>query len=37
MARDLRHQGRAQSMINNHIQVVKRVLNLAYREWGWLE
>lgn len=37
MARDLRHQGRAQSTINNHIQVVKRVLNLAYREWGWLE
>ena len=37
MARDLRKQGRAQSMINNHLQVVKRVLNLAYREWGWIE
>lgn len=37
MARDLRNKGRAQSTINNHIQVVKRVLNLAYREWGWLE
>ncbi|RTR01980.1 tyrosine-type recombinase/integrase [Halomonas nitroreducens] len=37
MARDLRRNGRAQSTINNHLQVVKRVLNLAYREWGWLE
>lgn len=37
MARDLRRKGRAQSTINNHIQVVKRVLNLAYREWGWLD
>lgn len=37
MARDLRKQGRAQSTINNHLQVVKRVLNLAYREWGWIE
>jgi len=37
MARDLRKQGRAQSTINNHLQVVKRVLSLAYREWGWLD
>lgn len=29
MARDLRKRGRAQSTINNHLQVVKRVLNLA--------
>ena len=36
MARDLRKQGRSQSTINNHVQVVKRVLNLAYREWEWL-
>ncbi|WP_170862783.1 site-specific integrase [Halomonas caseinilytica] len=26
-----------QDAINNHLQVVKRVLNLAYRERGWLE
>lgn len=37
MARDLRQQGRKQSTINNHIQVVKRVLNLAYREWEWIQ
>jgi len=37
MARDLRKQGRKQSTINNHIQVVKRVLNLAYREWEWIQ
>lgn len=37
MARDLRKDGRAQSTINNNLQVVKRVLNLAYREWGWLD
>lgn len=37
MSRDLTAQGRAQSTINNHIQVVKRVLNLAYREWEWLD
>lgn len=37
MARDLRLKGRAQSTVNNHLQVVKRVLNLAYREWGWLD
>lgn len=37
MARDLRLNGRAQSTVNNHLQVVKRVLNLAYREWGWLD
>ena len=36
MARDLRKQGRSQSTINNHVQVVKRVLNLAYREWEWI-
>ncbi len=37
MARDLRKRGRSQSTINNHLQVVKRVLNLAYQEWGWLD
>lgn len=37
MARDLKTQGRSQSTINNHTQVVKRVLNLAYREWEWLD
>lgn len=37
MARDLRKRGRSQSTINNHLQVVKRVLNLAYQEWAWLD
>jgi integrase len=37
MSRDLRQRGRSQSTINNHLQVVKRVLNLAYQEWGWLD
>ncbi|NYS60554.1 tyrosine-type recombinase/integrase [Vreelandella salicampi] len=37
MARDLKLKGRSQSTINNHIQIVKRVLNLAYREWEWLD
>lgn len=37
MARDLRKRGRSQSTINNHLQVVKRVLNLAYQEWTWLD
>jgi integrase len=37
MARDLKASGRSQSTINNHVQVVKRVLNLAYREWEWLD
>lgn len=36
MASHLRKAGRAQSTINNHLQVVKRVLNLAYIEWGWI-
>lgn len=36
MAKDLRQRGRSQSTINNHVQVVKRVLNLAYREWEWI-
>lgn len=37
MASHLRKEGRAQSTINNHLQVVKRVLNLSYIEWGWIE
>ncbi len=37
MARELKQKGRAQSTINNHVQVVKRVLNLAYREWEWID
>lgn len=37
MAADLKAEGRAQSTINNRLQVVKRVLNLAYREWDWLD
>lgn len=37
MAREMKASGRAQSTINNRVQVVKRVLNLAYREWEWLD
>lgn len=37
MQRDLRKAGKSQSTINNRIQVVKRVLSLAYKEWDWLD
>lgn len=37
MARDLSERGLSQSTINNRVQVVKRVLSLAYREWDWLD
>lgn len=37
MQKALREQGLAQSTINNRVQVVKRVLSLAYREWDWID
>ncbi|GHC16662.1 integrase [Kushneria pakistanensis] len=37
MQKALKEKGLAQSTINNRIQVVKRVLSLAYREWDWLD
>ncbi|WLQ15606.1 site-specific integrase [Hahella aquimaris] len=37
MAKELRESGLSQSTINNRVQIVKRVLNLAYREWDWIE
>lgn len=37
MAKAMRKEGRSQSTVNNRVQVVKRVLSLAYREWDWLD
>lgn len=37
MAKELKDHGLAQSTINNRVQVVKRVLSLAYKEWDWLD
>ncbi len=37
MAGDLRKRKLSQSTINNRVQVVKRVLNLAYKEWDWID
>lgn len=37
MAKKMKDQGLNQSTINNRVQVVKRVLNLAYREWDWID
>lgn len=33
----LRKMGKSQSTINNRVQVVKRVLGLAYKEWDWID
>ena len=33
----LKDKGLKQSTINNRVQIVKRVLSLAYREWDWLD
>ena len=30
-------KGLAPSTVNNHLVIVKRVLNLAYKEWGWID
>lgn len=37
MARELKDRGLSQSTINNRVQVVKRVLSLAFKEWDWLD
>lgn len=37
MAKDMKGRGLTQSTINNRVQVVKRVLNLAYKEWDWID
>lgn len=37
MQKALKEKGLAQSTINNRIQVIKRVLSLAYREWDWID
>ncbi|MGJ8526412.1 Tyrosine recombinase XerC [Halomonadaceae bacterium LMG 33818] len=37
MARDMRKAGLSESTVNNRLQVVKRVLSLAYIEWEWLD
>lgn len=37
MVKDMRKAKLSQSTINNRVQVVKRVLGLAFKEWDWID
>lgn len=37
MIKDMRKTRLSQSTINNRVQVVKRVLGLAFKEWDWID